>query len=79
MNPVSLKRGTGFFIFRECILISFYSSLFPFTNSPRFHAELFLETLGEIRRIIESYHITDFINAVLFSASKIAAFFKRTT
>lgn len=31
----------------------------------RFHSELFLETLAEIRRVIESHHITYLIDAVL--------------
>lgn len=41
---------------------------FPVYKFPRFHAELFLETFGEIRRIIESYHITEGGN---LAASKI--------
>ena len=31
----------------------------------RFHSELFLETLAEIRRIIESHHVAYLIDAVL--------------
>lgn len=43
----------------------------------RFHSELFLETLAEIRRIIESHHVAYLIDAVLVSSKREAAFFSR--
>ena len=49
---------------------------FPVYKFPRFHAELFLETFGEIRRIIESYHITDFIDAIFVFCQQDRCFFQ---
>lgn len=43
----------------------------------RFHAKLFLEALAEIRRVVESHHVAHFVDTVLVSSSKEAAFFKR--
>lgn len=43
----------------------------------RLHAELLLEALAEIRRIVESHHVAYLVDTVLVSSSREAAFFNR--